>query len=82
MIQRQRKGIFYTFGFMTEFLIKVPENKKGRTLIDFLKQIDFIEVDEANIFSLFQKGVSTSFSDLKQGKTKPWKNKTIRLRNA
>lgn len=66
---------------MTEFILKIPSNKKGKSLIDFLKQIDFIEIDDANVFSLFRKGISASFSDLKQGNVKPWKNKTIRLKN-
>jgi hypothetical protein len=66
---------------MTQFILKIPENKKGKSLIDFLRQIDFIEIDEANVLVLFQKGISQSFSDLKQGKTKAWKHKTIRLKN-
>jgi hypothetical protein len=67
---------------MTEFIIKVPENKKGKVLLDFLRQIDFIEIDEATELFRFEKGISHSFADLKQGKTISWKNKSIRLKHA
>ena len=67
---------------MTEFLIKVPENKKGKALLDFLKQVDFIQVDETSELALFEKGMLQSLSDLKFGKTTSWNNKKIRLKNA
>lgn len=67
---------------MTEFIIKVPENKKGKALLDFLKQIDFIQIDEATQLYFHQKGIQQSLSDLKQGRTSSWKNKTLRLKHA
>ncbi len=67
---------------MTEFILKIPSNKKGKTLIEFLKQIDYIKIDEASAASVFQMGIKQSLADLKAGKTSSWKNKTIGLKNA
>ncbi len=66
---------------MTEFILKIPSTKKGKTLIEFLRQIDYIKMDEASAASVFQMGLKQSFADLKAGKTTKWKNKTIRLKN-
>ncbi len=67
---------------MTEFIIRVPENNKGEVLINFLRQIDFVEIDEATESFLFEKGLRQSFSDLREGKTSSWKNKKVRLKHA
>ena len=67
---------------MTEFIIKVSEDKKAKLLLNFLKQIDFIEIGEATELSHHETAIRKSIADLKHGKTASWKNKTVRIKHA
>jgi hypothetical protein len=67
---------------MNEYLLQIPRNKRGKILVEFLRQIDYINIKEATPESIFKLGIEQSILDLKSGKTTSWKNKTIRLKNA
>lgn len=67
---------------MSEFLLKVPRTKKGKALVDFLREIDFITISEIDRLSLMKDEIAQSLDDLKKGRTRRWNGKKIKLKNA
>lgn len=67
---------------MSEFLLKVPRTKKGKALLDFLREIDFISIEEFDRFSVMKDELAQSLSDLKKGKARSWYGKKIKFKNA
>ena len=67
---------------MSEYLLTVPENKKGKALLNFLKQIEFVQVDKFNRITVFEEEIKQSFADLNAGKVSSWKGKKVSLKNA
>ena len=65
---------------MLQLVLKITDEIKGKFLIDFLQQLDFVEISEtrkAKQKSLFEKEIAQSVSDLKNGKVTSWKGKQI-----
>lgn len=70
---------------MQQLIINITNESKARSLINFLKQLDFIKIEEVKIEKQvldFQSEISKSFKDLKEHKVSTWKNKKITLKNA
>ena len=70
---------------MQQILINIKNKSKAKKLIDFLKQLDFLDIEEISIeekISIIKNDIIKSVSDLKQGKVSSWKNKKISLKNA
>lgn len=67
---------------MSEYILTVPENKKGKALVEFLKQIEFVQVDKFKRIATMEQELKQSFADLKAGRVSSWKGKKLRLKNA
>jgi len=70
---------------MQQLIINITNESKARSLINFLKQLDFIHIEKINTEKQileFQSEISKSFKDLKEGNVSSWKNKKITLKNA
>jgi|GEM_PF-6155905 hypothetical protein len=70
---------------MQQIIINIEDDSKAKYFIDFLKQIDFINIDRIQSqkkISNMQNEITESCSDLKNGKTKSWNNKKIVLKDA
>ena len=70
---------------MQQLIIKISNDSKARSLINFLKHLDFIKIEKVNKEEKvleFQNEISESLKDLKAHKTSSWKNKKLTLKNA
>ncbi len=70
---------------MQQLIINITDKSKARSLINFLKQLDFIKINEVNsdeqLFE-FQNEISDSLNDLKEHKVTSWKNKKVTIKHA
>jgi len=69
---------------MQQIILNVNNEYKAQSLIEFLKQIDFIEVKEVikdKKLSKMENEIKESLNDLKKGNVSSWKNKEINLKN-
>lgn len=70
---------------MQQLIINITNESKARSLINFLKQLDFIKIEGINTEKQileFQSEISKSIKDLKEHKISSWKNKKLTLKNA
>ena len=70
---------------MQQLIINITNDSKAQTFINFLKQLDFISVEEVNLekkLDEFQYDISESLNDLKDHKVSTWKNKKVTIKNA
>ncbi|OFX18525.1 MAG: hypothetical protein A2033_02355 [Bacteroidetes bacterium GWA2_31_9] len=70
---------------MQQLILNITNESKARSLINFLKQLDFVEIEKIstdNQLKEFQKGIAESLSDLKNKKVSSWKNKKLTIKNA
>ncbi|NVO02743.1 MAG: hypothetical protein HXX09_08540 [Bacteroidetes bacterium] len=70
---------------MQQLIINITNDSKAQTFINFLKQLDFISVEEVNLekkLDEFQYDISESLNDLKDQKVSTWKNKKVTIKNA
>lgn len=70
---------------MQQLIINITNDSKAQTFINFLKQLDFISVEEVNVekkLDEFQYDISESLNDLKDHKVSTWKNKKVTIKNA
>ena len=66
---------------MQQIILNVNNEYKAQSLIEFLKQIDFIEVKEVikdKKLSKMENEIKESLNDLKKGNVSSWKNKEIK----
>ena len=69
---------------MQQIILNVNNEYKAQSLIEFLKQIDFIEVKEVikdKKLSKMENEIKESLNDLKKGNVSSWKNKEINFKN-
>ena len=67
---------------MQQLIINITNDSKAQTFIDFLKQLDFIKIEEVTVdkqILKFQKEILESHKDLKKQNVTSWKNKTLNL---
>jgi len=70
---------------MQQLIINITNESKARSLINFLKQLDFIKIEKVSTEKQlleFQSEISESFKDLKEQNVSSWKNKKLTLKNA
>lgn len=70
---------------MQQLVINITNESKAKFLINFLKQLDFVEIEEISKqrkVMKMQKEILESMADLKSGKVSSWNNKKVTLRNA
>jgi hypothetical protein len=63
-------------------VINIKNQSKAKSLIDFLKQLDFIEIEEISRrkkILKFQYEILESFADINKGKVSSLNNKKISL---
>ncbi len=68
-----------------QIVINIKNESKAKSLIDFLRQLDFIEIEEINKrkkISKFQHEILESIADIGKGKVSSWNNKKITLKHA
>ena len=66
---------------MQQIILNVNNEIKAQSLIEFLKQIDFVEVKEVikdKKLSKMENEIKESLNDLKKGNVSSWKNKEIK----
>lgn len=69
---------------MQQIILNVNNESKAKSLIEFLKQIDFIDIKQVikdKKFSQMENEIKESLNDLKKGNVSSWKNKEINLKN-
>lgn len=69
---------------MQQIVISIKNESKAKKFIDFLKQIDFLDIEEVSVekkISNIKNDIVKSVSDLKNGKVSSWKNKKICLKD-
>ena len=65
---------------MKQVMLSMPDDKKAWALLAFLRQIDFVQVKEADKYlemAKIEAEVAESLNDLKKGNTTPWKSKKV-----
>ncbi|MFH1005612.1 MAG: hypothetical protein V1781_09025 [Bacteroidota bacterium] len=70
---------------MQQLIINITNENKARSLINFLKQLDFIHIEKVNTEKQildFQREITESLKDLKEHKVTSWKNKKLTLKHA
>ena len=70
---------------MQQLIINITNESKARSLINFLKQLDFIKIEKVSTEKQLlecQSEISESFKDLKEQNVSSWKNKKLTLKNA
>ncbi len=70
---------------MQQLIINITNESKGRSLINFLKQLDFVKIEKVSKEKQlleFESEINESISDLKEEKVSSWKNKKLTLKNA
>lgn len=70
---------------MQHLIINITDKSKARSLINFLKQLDFVKVnvvDTDEQLQEFQDGISESFKDLNAKRVSSWKSKKVSLKHA
>jgi len=70
---------------MQQLIINITNESKARSLINFLKQLDFVKIEKVNSNKQildFQNEISETLEDLKNQKVTSWKNKKVSLKNA
>ncbi len=63
---------------MQQLIINIINESKAQSLINFLKQLDFISIEKVNTEKQileFQNEISESLKDLKEHKVTSWKKK-------
>ena len=70
---------------MQQLIINITNESKGKSLINFLKQLDFVKIEKVSKEKQlleFESEINKSISDLKEQKVSSWKNKKLTLKNA
>ena len=68
-----------------QVVINIKNESKAKSLIEFLRQLDFIEIEEITKrkkISKFQHEVLESIADISKGKVSSWNDKKITLKHA
>lgn len=68
---------------MKQVLLNISDSKKAQVLLAFLKQIDFIQVKEADKYlemAKIEAEVAESLNDFRKGNIIPWKGKKVTLK--
>ena len=70
---------------MQQLIINITNDSKAKSFINFLKQLDFISIEEVNVekkLDDFQYDITESLNDLKDHKVSTWKSKKVTIKNA